>query len=219
VAERRDAAIGLARVRTSNGHENREPAKSRELLEDAGARRECLVAVNLGSGEGANALGRAVVLEEEEPRRCAVRRLEDDAIWLREPVPSDYSDRKRPWPARSPGHAERGRKKECDESSIRLGEVREEGRDAPWRKDDRRSSVRPEHRRKETPVGEAGRLLLDTTKGPGEADIGRDDVAKAAPKLPRFLPLTDPPRSLEDREASTETRAISPREDEGLELG
>jgi len=159
------------------------------------------------------------VLGEEEPSRCAVRRLEDDAIWLREPVPTDYADRKRPWPARGPGHAERGRQKECDEGSIHLGKVREEGRDAPWRKDDRRSSVRPEHRRKETPVGEAGRLLLDTTKSPGEADVGRDDEAKAAPTLPRFLPLTDPDRFLEDREASTETRAISPRKDEGLELG
>ncbi len=123
--------VGLGRSWAGDGDDDREPPKSRQLLEEARARRECAVAVDLRASERDEALGPAVVLEEDEAPGTVPAGEEEDPIWLRKAEAARPVNREGTLPGRGPGDGESRGEKEADNGAVPLEEVREEGRDPP----------------------------------------------------------------------------------------
>ena len=218
-AERHQALVGLGLECAGDGDHDRELPESCQLLEEAWPRGEGPIAIDLRTGEGAEAFGGAIVLEEDEARRRLCGHENKDTVWLREAETADAARRERPRPARGPGHPEGRRPDEGDQGGVHLREVREEGRDSPRRERDGGGSVRPEHRGQELRVRESRRLLLEPPQCPGEASRRRYDEPESSAALARLLPPPEPTGRLQGGEATTEARPVPAGEDESVDIG
>ena len=218
-AERNEALVGLGLGCAGDGDHDRELPESRQLLEEAWPGGEGPVAINLRPGEGAEAFGGAIVLEEDEARRRLGWHEDEDAVWLRKAETADTARWERPRPARGPGHSEGRRPDEGDQGGVHLGEVREEGRNSPGWERDGGGTVRPEHRGQEPRVRESRRLPLEPPQCPGEASRRRYDEPESTAALARLLPPPEPAGRLQGGEATAEARSVPAGEDESVNIG